>query len=107
METLNFRGRKNTTFKEKVFTIKINTTPIDLTDYEITGQLKSKYDNAPALDLPIVIHDPTNGKFKIEAFKPTVSGNFLYDIKLKGADGVVERWIMGEFLIDNSVTNGN
>lgn len=107
METLNLVGRKNTTFEEMIFVVDVNDVALDLTDYTITGQLKYKYDGLPALTLPIDVHDPTNGKFKIEAFKPAISGNFLYDIKLKDADGVVKRWIRGEFLIENSVTDGN
>lgn len=104
---MNLKGKKNTTFTEIPFQLKVNNIELDITGYIIAMQLKRSYEGAPIYDIDIDIYDPTNGRFKIVEFIPTIAGNFLYDIKIKDTNDVVVRWIEGEFLIENSVTNGN
>ena len=106
MNRLVLKAEKNTTFNERLFHVSTNGMPIDLTDWIIEMQLKETFESEP-INIGISITDPTNGYFKINTFVPDYFGNYIFDIKMIDSNGKIVRYIKGNFIISNTVTDGN
>ena len=109
---MNFTHIKGDTFDEVAFSIKINNVAVNLTGATIKMQLK-KNDNllVPILSLTsvasagITITSPTNGLFKINSQIIDIEPfNYVYDIQLTLATGVVKTYVSGNFIISKDIT---
>lgn len=109
--SLNFQHIQGDTFKEVPFEILINSVALDLTDAVIKMQLRKECGGVPALTLTsvlsdgITITDAVNGLFKINERIINISEyDYLYDIQITLADGTVNTWVSGNFLIKCDIT---
>ena len=110
--SLQFTHIKGDTFDEVAFQLKINNTVVNLTGANIKMQLRKCYsDTTPALSLTsvssagITITSPTTGEFKINTQIIDIEVyNYVYDIQITLASGVVKTYVQGGFNITNEVT---
>jgi len=110
--SLNFSHIKGDTFDEVNFELKINDAVVNLTGSTIRMQLRKNADDVtPALSLTsvanagITINAPTLGQFKInQQIIDIPIGEYLYDIQLTYATGVVKTYIKGTFSITAEIT---
>jgi hypothetical protein len=110
--SLQFTHIKGDTFDEVAFQLKINTTVVNLTGATIRMQLRKSYsDTVAALSLTsvssagITITNATNGEFKINTQIIDIPVyNYVYDIQITLASGVVKTYVQGGFNITNEVT---
>jgi hypothetical protein len=110
--SLQFTHIKGDTFDEVAFQLKINDTVVDLTGATIKMQLRKSYsDTAAALSLTsvssagITITDAVTGQFKINSQIIDIEVyNYVYDIQITLASGVVKTYVQGGFNITNEVT---
>jgi hypothetical protein len=110
--SLQFSHIKGDTFDEVAFQLKINNTVVNLTGATIKMQLRKCYsDTTPALSLTsvssagITITSPTTGEFKINTQIIDIEVyNYVYDIQITLASGVIKTYVQGGFNITNEVT---
>jgi len=110
--SLQFTHIKGDTFDEVAFQLKINTAVVDLTGAVIRMQLRKSYtDTTAALSLTsvssagITITNAANGEFKINTQIIDIPVyNYVYDIQITLASGVVKTYVQGGFNITNEVT---
>lgn len=110
--SLQFTHIKGDTFDEVAFQLKINDAVVNLTGAVIKMQLRKSYtDVTPALSLTsvssagITITNATNGEFKINSQIIDIEVyNYVYDIQITLASGVVKTYVQGGFNITNEVT---
>ena len=110
--SLQFKHKKGDTFDEVVFQVKINNIVVDLTGATIKMQLRKNYsDTSAALSLTsvssagITITDAATGQFKINSQIIDIEVyNYVYDIQITLASGVVKTYVQGGFNITNEVT---
>lgn len=110
--SLQFTHIKGDTFDEVAFQLKINEEVVDLTGAVIKMQLRKKYsDTTAALSLTsvssagITITNAATGQFKINAQIIDIEVyNYVYDIQITLASGVVKTYVQGGFNITNEVT---
>jgi hypothetical protein len=110
--SLQFTHIKGDTFDEVAFQLKINEEVVDLTDAVIKMQLRKNYsDTSAALSLTsvssagITITDAETGQFKINSQIIDIEVyNYVYDIQITLASGVVKTYVQGGFNITNEVT---
>ena len=108
--TLNFSHYKGDTFLEVPFEILIDAVPLDLTDALIKMQLRRNYEKDIALEFSTInnkieIVDASLGTFKIvEQIINIEAFEYIYDLQITLADGVVDTYIKGSFNIINDVT---
>jgi hypothetical protein len=109
---MNFTHIKGDTFDEVAFSIKINNVVLDLTGAVIKMQLKkNSNDTVPALSFTsvssagITITNATGGLFKINQQIINIEVfNYVYDIQLTLASGVVKTYVSGTFSITQEIT---
>ena len=109
---MNFTHIKGDTFDLVAFSIKINNVVLDLTGATIKMQLKkNSTDVVPALSLTsvasagITITNATGGLFKINQQIINIEVfNYVYDIQLTLASGVVKTYVSGTFSITPEIT---
>lgn len=100
----------NVTYQEIVTGIANGTyTPVDLTAYEIKGQVRATPQGTVVLDLPLVVTDDYKLSFTIPAEITAAFTNenqsYGYDIQFKTiADGTVKTWIAGKLTITTDYT---
>lgn len=110
--SLQFTHIKGDTFDEVAFQLKINEEEVDLTGATIKMQLRKCYsDTTAALSLTsvssagITITDAVTGQFKINSQIIDIEVyNYVYDIQITLASGVVKTYVQGGFNITNEVT---
>lgn len=110
--SLQFTHIKGDTFDEVAFQLKINEEVVDLTGAVIKMQLRKKYsDTTAALSLTsvssagITITNAATGQFKINSQIIDIEVyNYVYDIQITLASGVVKTYVQGGFNITNEVT---
>lgn len=110
--SLQFTHIKGDTFDEVAFQLKINEEVVDLTGATIKMQLRKNYsDTSAALSLTsvssagITITDAATGQFKINSQIIDIEVyNYVYDIQITLASGVVKTYVQGGFNITNEVT---
>ena len=110
--SLQFTHIKGDTFDEVDFQLKINDTAVNLTGATIKMQLRKNYsDTSAALSLTsvssagITITDAETGQFKINSQIIDIEVyNYVYDIQITLASGVVKTYVQGGFNITNEVT---
>lgn len=110
--SLQFTHIKGDTFDEVAFQLKINEEVVDLTGATIKMQLRKNYsDTSAALSLTsvssagITITDAETGQFKINSQIIDIEVyNYVYDIQITLASGVVKTYVQGGFNITNEVT---
>jgi hypothetical protein len=109
---MNFTHIKGDTFDEVAFSIKINNIALDLTGAVLKMQLKkNSNDVSPSLSLTsvgsagITINNATGGLFKINQQIINIEVfNYVYDIQLTLASGVVKTYVSGTFSITPEIT---
>ena len=109
---MNFTHIKGDTFDEVAFSIKINNVVLDLTGAVLKMQLKkNSTDVVPSLSLTsvasagITITNATGGLFKINQQIINIEVfNYVYDIQLTLASGVVKTYVSGTFSITPEIT---
>ncbi|MBS9935781.1 hypothetical protein [Vibrio alginolyticus] len=84
-------------------------TPVDLTAYEITGQVRATPQGTVVINLPLVVTDGYKLSFNIPAETTAAFTNenqsYGYDIQFKTiADGTVKTWIAGKLQITTDYT---
>ena len=83
-------------------------TPVDLTGYTPTGQIRSIADNSLILSFTFDVTDIATGKIIAELSKAQTSATetqtYKYDIFIDGA--TTERLLYGTIPIDDAVTQG-
>jgi hypothetical protein len=87
-------------------------TAIDLTAYEIKGQVRSNPQGTVVIELPLTVTDNWKLSFTIPAETTAAfaneSQNYAYDIQFKTiSDGTVQTWIAGTFAITADYTHNN
>ena len=110
--SLQFTHIKGDTFDEVAFQLKINDAAVNLTGATIKMQLRKNYtDTSAALSLTsvssagITITDAETGQFKINSQIIDIEVyNYVYDIQITLASGVVKTYVQGGFNITNEVT---
>ena len=109
--SLNFQHKQGDTFKEVPFEILINSVALNLTGAVIKMQLRKECGGVIALNLTSVasagltITNAVNGLFKINKQIINIPEyNYLYDIQITLADGTVDTWVSGNFLINCDIT---
>lgn len=109
--SLNFQTIKGDTFEEVTFEVKINNVAVDLTDAIIKMQLRKSKCGVIGLSLTsednagLTILNALNGLFCINKQIINIEAyNYVYDIQITFADGVVKTWISGNFQIIEDVT---
>jgi hypothetical protein len=111
-KNMNFTHIKGDTFDLVAFSIKINNVVLDLTGATIKMQLKkNSNDVVPSLSLTsvgsagITITNATGGLFKINQQIINIEVfNYVYDIQLTLASGVVKTYVSGTFSITPEIT---
>ena len=100
---MNFTHIKGDTFDEVAFSIKINNVVLDLTGAVIKMQLKKSGDLTVAiLALTSVA---AGGVFKINQQIINIEVfNYVYDIQLTLASGVVKTYVSGTFSVTQEIT---
>ena len=109
---MNFTHIKGDTFDEVAFSIKINNVVLDLTGAVIKMQLKKSGDLTVAIlaltsvgAAGITITNASGGLFKINQQIIDIEVfNYLYDIQLTLASGVVKTYVSGTFSITKEIT---
>ena len=109
---MNFTHIKGDTFDEVAFSIKINNVVLDLTGAVIKMQLKkNSTDTVPALSFTsvgsagITITNASGGLFKINQQIINIDVfNYVYDIQLTLASGVVKTYVSGTFSVTQEIT---
>jgi hypothetical protein len=107
---LDFEHYKGDTFLEVPFEILIDAVPLDLTDALIKMQLRRKYEKDIVLEFSTInnkieIVDASLGTFKIvEQIINIEAFEYIYDLQITLANGVVDTYIKGKFNIVNDVT---
>lgn len=84
-------------------------TPVDLTAFEISGQVRATPQGTVVIDLPLVVTDGYKLSFTIPSETTAAFTNenqsYGYDIQFKTiADGTVQTWIGGSFSITTDYT---
>ena len=110
--SLQFTHIKGDTFDEVAFQLKINDADVNLTGAIIRMQLRKSYsDTSAALSLTsvssagITITNAAEGRFKINTQIIDIEVyNYVYDIQITLASGVVKTYVQGGFNITNEVT---
>ena len=110
--SLQFTHIKGDTFDEVAFQLKINDEVVNLTGAVIKMQLRKCYtDTTAALSLTsvssagITITNASTGQFKINSQIIDIEVyNYVYDIQITLASGVVKTYIQGGFNVTNEVT---
>jgi len=106
----NFKNhRKGDTFNGVQFTVTVNSVAFDITDAEIKMSLRNKrgYNIVKAFSVGsgITIIDGAAGIFKLNAQIIDIeAADYLYDIQIKTADGVVKTYITGTWKIIQDIT---
>ena len=109
---MNFTHIKGDTFDEVAFSIKINNVVLDLTGAVIKMQLKkNSTDVVPSLSFTsvaaagITITNATGGLFKINQQIINIDVfNYVYDIQLTLASGVIKTYVSGTFSVTQEIT---
>ena len=109
---MNFTHKKGDTFDEVAFSLKINNVVVNLTGAVIKMQLKKNDDPSVSyLSLTsvasagITITSPTAGLFKINSQIIDIEPfNYVYDIQITYASGIVKTYVSGNFNITKDVT---
>ena len=101
-------NKRGDTWKGLTFTVDVDGTVLDLSNYSIAMQVKTP-SGETLLDLSIgngiTLTDAVNGVFSIDPLiTPNTSGTHRYDIEFTNA-GVVSTYIEGKFSIETDVTN--
>lgn len=110
--SLQFTHIKGDTFDQVDFQLKINEVAVNLTGAVIRMQLRKSYsDTTAALSLTsvssagITITNALEGRFRINTQIIDIEVyNYVYDIQITLASGVVKTYIQGGFNITNEVT---
>jgi hypothetical protein len=110
--SLKFNHIKGDTFDEVAFQLKINNVAVSLTGATIRMQLRKCFtDTFAALSFTTVssagltITNAAEGRFKINTQIIDIEVyNYLYDIQITLASGVVKTYVQGSFNILNEVT---
>jgi len=110
--SLQFKHIKGDTFDQVDFQLKINDVAVNLTGAVIRMQLRKSYsDTTAALSLTsvssagITITNALEGRFRINTQIIDIEVyNYVYDIQITLASGVVKTYIQGGFNITNEVT---
>jgi hypothetical protein len=110
--SLQFTHIKGDTFDQVDFQLKINDVAVNLTGAVIRMQLRKSYsDTTAALSLTsvssagITITNALEGRFRINTQIIDIEVyNYVYDIQITLASGVVKTYIQGGFNITNEVT---
>lgn len=110
--SLQFTHIKGDTFDQVDFQLKINDVVVNLTGATIKMQLRKSYsDVTAALSLTsvgsagITITNASEGRFKINTQIIDIPVyNYVYDIQITLASGVVKTYVQGGFNITNEVT---
>ncbi|MBE5156668.1 hypothetical protein HJ044_04860 [Vibrio parahaemolyticus] len=84
-------------------------TPVDLTAYEIKGQVRATPQGTVVINLPLVVTDGYKLSFTIPAETTAAFANenqsYGYDIQFRTiADGTVKTWIAGKITITADYT---
>lgn len=101
-------NKRGDTWKGLTFTVDINGTVLDLSNYTIAMQVKNS-SNRILLNLTIgngiTMVDAVNGVFRIDpVITPNVIGTHRYDIEFTNS-GVVSTYVEGKFSINTDITN--
>lgn len=105
MASLNFETIKGDTFYSVPFQINVNDTAQDLTGSNIRMQLRKECGGVIAFSPSITITNASAGEFRInEQIINCNSGNYMYDIEIAFANGVVKTWISGMFNVKCDIT---
>jgi hypothetical protein len=103
---------KGDTFNGVLFTLTLNTVPVDLTNAHInmdvrltaTGTLVKRYTSDASANITISA-TPTNGKFTFnQQIINIAAGNYKYDIEIELADGSIKTYVYGSFIVTQDVT---
>jgi hypothetical protein len=112
MQEYNITVYNGDTYKGAAFEIIVNGTPLILTGAQIAMMVRKVRKNNPVISINlgsgITITDAVNGKFRIDEqiFSVDRPGNYLYDIQITLASGVVKTYIKGDFIITGDITHG-
>ena len=110
MTTYNFPDHvKGNTFKSREFQVLQNDAPVDITDYTINMHLKHRKgdDEEIVFDFAdhIEIHEPEEGKFKINDVNIDIPAwRYYYDILFQKQDDEFT-YLSGIFQVIKKVTN--
>jgi hypothetical protein len=108
-DTYNFPNHiKGDTFRGVIFEVLVNGVAVDLTAYTIKMHLRPNAASATlSLNLTSSIekHDPTNGKFRINAVKIDIAPRtYYYDIEFTEGT-TVRTWVSGTWTVVQDVTD--
>jgi len=108
---LDFTHIKGDTFEAVNFAMILNSVVLNLTGCTLRMQLRKEYGGVIFLSLTsvasagITITNAATGLFKINRQIINIdAANYIYDIELIKADGIVKTYISGNFSITNDVT---
>lgn len=100
---------QGTTFETSIDLTADDGSPIDVTDYVFTSQIrKSYYSSTPAANLTVSIMNATTGNIKLSLDATSTSaikaGRYLYDVKMTTDLGVTSRVIEGIITVSPQVS---
>lgn len=89
--------------------IQPNLTPVNLTGYTATAQIKGNFSDKTVYNFTTSIPDPPTGKVNL-VLPSSVSagiqpGSYIWDFQVKEPNGNVRTYIAGDVIVYDEVTN--
>ena len=105
MKTLNFTHKRGTTFDAVTFAVTVNGSPLDLTGATVTAQIRKQSDAPVIYQIQTAITNASSGQFEFsEQIIDIPNCNYKYDVRIELANGEVNSWIEGQFIITERIT---
>jgi hypothetical protein len=93
----------------RTLTVKVDTTPFDITNYSFRGQIRKKwYDTQAEKSFDFSVVDAPQGKITMmlsaEDTMQLQNVNSVYDVEMVSEDGTVTRLLNGTVFVSPNVT---
>ena len=96
------------TYSTKLVLNDANGSPVDLTGYSASGQIRKHYSSSNSVSFSITVPTPASGSVILSLNANTtanlVSGRYVYDVELTDTAGRISRIIEGIVTVSPNVT---
>ena len=95
-------------FRTYITVSSTDGTPLDLTNYTVSSQMRKSYQSSTAYDFTTAISVPIQGRVRVELSseqsRQIPAGRYLYDLEVTAPSGEKTRVVEGIVLINPEIT---